>query len=77
MVSCILMLGCGSWQFSFSDAVTHFTSVYPDRTGDYVVQLVPGNLYQQMGLGMALLHSACMMYLHFLLLSMVMQKGCY
>lgn len=71
VVSCILMLGCGSWQFSFSDAVTHFTSVYPDRTGDYVVQLVPGNLYQQMGLGMALLHSACMMYLHFLLLSMV------
>ena len=65
------MLGCGSWQFSFSDAVTHFTSVYPDRTVDYVVQLIPGNLYQQMGLGMAPLHSACMMYLHFLLLSMV------
>ena len=71
LATCILMAGCGSLQFSFSDAVTHFTSAYPDRTGDYVVQLVPGNLYQQMTLGMALLHSACMMYLHFLLLAMV------
>lgn len=35
--SCVLMIGTGRWSLSFSDAVTHFTSVYPDRTGDYVL----------------------------------------
>lgn len=55
--SCVLMIGTGRWSLSFSDAVTHFTSVYPDRTGDYVVQLLPGNLYQQMTLEQALIHT--------------------
>ena len=71
VVSCILMLGCGSWQFSFSDAVHAFHIGLSGPYRGLCGPAVPGNLYQQMGLGMALLHSACMMYLHFLLLSMV------
>ena len=58
--SCVLMIGTGRWSLSFSDAVTHFTSVYPDRTGDYVVRLLPGNLYQQMTLEQALIHTFCL-----------------
>lgn len=71
IITCILMAGCGTWQLHFSDAVTHYTSVFPDHIGDYVVQLVPGNLYQQMSLGTALLHSFCLMYLHFMMIAMI------
>ena len=35
----------------FSHAVTHYSSVFPERTGDYILQLLPENLYQQMTLG--------------------------
>ena len=70
--SCVLMIGTGRWSLSFSDAVTHFTSVYPDRTGDYVVQLLPGNLYQQMTLEQALIHTFCLLLLYFLLISYVL-----
>ena len=66
------MIGTGRWSLSFSDAVTHFTSVYPDRTGDYVVQLLPGNLYQQMTLEQALIHTFCLLLLYFLLISYVL-----
>lgn len=72
MSSCVLMIGTGRWSLSFSDAVTHFTSVYPDRTGDYVVQLLPGNLYQQMTLEQALIHTFCLLLLYFLLISYVL-----
>ena len=70
--SCVLMIGTGRRRLSFSDAVTHLTSVYPDRTGDYVVQLLPGNLYQQMTLEQALIHTFCLLLLYFMLISYVL-----
>ncbi|MCD7922775.1 MAG: hypothetical protein LUG27_10175 [Clostridiales bacterium] len=71
-ITCLMMMGCGTWQMGFSDAMTHFTSAYPDRTGDYVVELVPGNLYQQMSLPEALVHSFFLLLLHFIVIAMIL-----
>lgn len=57
---------------SFSRAVTHYTTVFPERSRDYVVQLLPENIYHQMTLGTAMLHTALFTFLHFLLLSLVL-----
>ena len=46
----ILIIPKGQWIFHFSDATTKYLSVYPDRTGDAVVQLLPINLYNQVTL---------------------------
>lgn len=70
-ITCILMSKCGSWQWDYSHAVTHFAATYPDQSSSYIVQLVPGNLYQQISFGMALLHSACLMYLHFMMIALI------
>ena len=42
--SCLLMSGSGVWKMEFSDAVTHYSSIFPERTGDYILQLLPENL---------------------------------
>lgn len=56
----------------FSHAVTHYSSVFPERTGDYILQLLPENLYQQMTLGTAFAHTILLMLLYFLLLAFVL-----
>ena len=44
--SCIMMSENGVWQMRFSNAVTYYSSTFPERTGDYILQLLPENLYQ-------------------------------
>ncbi|MCD8232669.1 MAG: hypothetical protein LUD14_12870 [Clostridiales bacterium] len=70
--SVFLIAGSAVWQTDFSHAVTHYLTVYPERTADYVVQLLPANLYQQMTLLTAVLHTALLMGVYFLLLALVL-----
>ena len=72
IASMILLLGCGTWMTGFSHAVTHYSSVFPERTGDYILQLLPENLYQQMTLGAALGHTIALMLLYFLMLALIL-----
>lgn len=68
----VLLLPCGKMTQGFSDAVTKFLSVYPDRAGDYVVHLLPANLYNQIELGDVILHSTGLFFLYFALLALVL-----
>ncbi|MCD8217362.1 MAG: hypothetical protein LUD01_04845 [Clostridiales bacterium] len=68
----IMILGNATWQTDFSHAVTHYLSVYPERTADYVVQLLPANLYQQMTLPEAVFFTATLMWFYFLLLALIL-----
>lgn len=70
--SVVMLLGCGSWMTGFSHVVTHYSAVFPERTGDYILQLLPENLYQQMTLGTAVRHTILLMLLYFLLLALVL-----
>lgn len=70
--SCIMMSGKGVWQMKFSNAVTYYSSTFPERTGDYILQLLPENLYQQMLFSTAVLHTILMLFLYFFLLAMIL-----
>ena len=70
--SCLLMSGSGVWKMEFSDAVTHYSSIFPERTGDYILQLLPENLYQQMTFRTAFAYTATLLALYFFLLAMIL-----
>lgn len=59
-----------SAQFDYSDAVTKYVSVFPERSGAYVVQLIPENLYNQISLLSAVGNSFGLLILYFSLLAM-------
>ncbi len=56
----------------FSDAITKYEYVFPERAGDYVTRLLPENLYNQMQLGTAILHTFCLLALYFFLLMLIL-----
>lgn len=70
--SSLMIWSHAEWRMEFSHAITHFISTFPERREDYLVQLVPANLYQQMTMETALLHTIVLMSLHFLLLALVL-----
>lgn len=70
--SAILIVPNGKWTYNFSDAVTKYVATYPERAGEYVVQLLPENLYNQMTLDKAVIHTFFLLILYFLLLSLVL-----
>lgn len=71
LVSCILVSGCSDVTLQFSDALTKYRAKFPDRMGDYVLQLLPQNLYQQIDLKTALLYSITSLFFYFFLLSVI------
>lgn len=72
VVSMILILPSGKMTLEFSDAVTKYTAVFPERAGDYIVQLLPENLYNQMELRNVILHSTGLLFLYFVLLALIL-----
>lgn len=72
IVGIILILPYGKMSFDFSDAVTKYLAVFPERAGDYIVQLLPENLYNQIKLRDAILHSTGLLILYFALLALIL-----
>ena len=68
----LMLWDSGEWRLEFSYAVTHFTTVYSERSWDYVTRLLSEKLYQQMTLAEALFHTVSLMFLYFWLLSMIL-----
>lgn len=71
-ISAILLGNSGIWELEYSRTMTRFSTVFPERSGSYVVQLIPENLYLHISLESAVLHTACLLFLYFLLLAMVL-----
>lgn len=55
----------------YSYAVTKYVSTFPERSGEYVVNLIPENLYNQIPLPVATLHTALLLILYFIMLSLI------
>ena len=70
--SIFMLRGYGEWKLEFSETVRFYTSTFPDRTGDYILELLPENLYHQMSLGTSIMHTIFLMLLYFLLLALVL-----
>lgn len=65
----VFSLPFGEWSLKYSYAITHFVSRFPERRGDYVVELLPENLYNQVPLDDALFHTVLLMVYYFLVLA--------
>lgn len=63
------------WSFQWSDFCTKYTLVYPDRAGDFVSSLFPKNLYNQMSLGKAVLHTYLLLMLYLFLILLILMLG--
>lgn len=55
----------------YSNAITKYVSVFPERRGQYVVQLIPENLYNQIPLVNVMVHSVLLLILYFFMLAML------
>lgn len=69
--SVLLSLDFISKSPDYSYAVTRYVAVFPERAGEYVVQLVPENLYNQIPLPVAVFHTAFLLMLYFMMLAML------
>lgn len=62
LLGCVLM-SHGSFGTVWSDTASKYAARFPDSANDLVSQLLPPNLYNQLPLGAALLHSVLLMLL--------------
>ncbi len=69
--SVVLSLGFAEYKTDYSFAVTRYVSVFPERAGEYVVRLIPENLYNQITLVTAMVHTAVLLALYFVMLALI------
>ena len=70
--SCMLSLDFTNQSLDYSYAVTRYVATFPERAGEYVVQLVPENLYNQSVLSKAIFHTVMLLISYFLMLALIM-----
>lgn len=69
--SVLLSLDFISGSPDYSYAVTRYVALFPERAGDYVVELIPENLYNQIPLSVAVIHTALLLILYFIMLALI------
>lgn len=69
--SVLLSLDFISGSPDYSYAVTRYVALFPERAGEYVVELIPENLYNQIPLSMAVFHTALLLILYFIMLALI------
>ncbi len=72
VISVLLSLDFTDWSMDYSSAVTKYVSMFPERAGEYVVELVPENLYNQMSLFQTLIHTTLLLISYLIMLSMLL-----
>lgn len=72
VISLLLSLDFTDWSMDYSSAVTKYVSMFPERAGEYVVELVPENLYNQMSLFQTLIHTTLLLISYLIMLSMLL-----
>lgn len=75
-VSVLPCIGSCFWGNEWSDTATKYTTVFPDRAGDFVSELLPENLYNQITVFRAAWESYLLIALYLLLLGMILLTAC-
>lgn len=68
----IFSLGNTDLSFSWSDCTRYYIAKFPDETTSFAVRLLPSNLYNQIELVPAVLHTFFLLFLHLFLLSLIL-----
>ena len=71
LVSGLLLGKHAGFERKYSETVTHYLYYFRGDTGEYVLELIPANLYNQQKFDTALLHSFLLLVLEFTLLGMI------
>lgn len=69
--SCLLALDFTNRSLDYSYAVTRYAATFPERAGEYVVQLIPENLYNQIVLSAAIIHTVILLISYFMMLALI------
>lgn len=69
--SVILSLDFVECNSNYSYAVTRYVATFPERAGEYVVQLIPENLYNQISLLGAIVNTMLLTMLYFMMLALI------
>ena len=72
LVTIALLGKQGKFLLNFSEAITHYVVTFPERYGDYINQLFPENLYLQLTLQEAVIHTILFLILYFILLGLIL-----
>ena len=76
VVSVLPCIGNCFWGNEWSDTATKYTTVFPDRAGDFVSELLPENLYNQLTIFHAAAESYLLIALYLFLLGMILLTAC-
>lgn len=76
VMSVLPCIGKCFWGNEWSDAATKYTTVFPDRAGDFVSELLPENLYNQLTIFHAAAESYLLIALYLFLLGMILLTAC-
>lgn len=68
----VFSLGNADFFLSWSDCTRYYIAKFPDETTSFAVRLLPSNLYNQIELVPAVLHTFFLLFLHLLLLSLIL-----
>lgn len=71
MASVLLSLRFTDCNSDYSYAVTRYVASFPERAGEYVVQLIPENLYNQITLVTTVIHTAMLLVSYFIMLALI------
>lgn len=69
---CCMGMSKGVFGSTWSNSVTKFDAAFPEEAGGFAGQLLPANLYNQMGIGSAFVWIVLLLFLYLLLLAMVL-----
>lgn len=70
-ISVVLMIDKMKLSPDYSDTLTKFVKTFPEKRDMYVTQLIQENLYNQMTLSKAFLHSIILLTLYFFVLGLI------
>ena len=69
---CCMGMSKGVFGSTWSNSVTQFDAMFPEEAGGLASQLLPANLYNQMGIGSAFVWIVLLLFLYLFLLAMIL-----
>ncbi|MCD8095152.1 MAG: hypothetical protein LUE12_03365 [Ruminococcus sp.] len=68
----IPMLNKGFWYNGWSNVATQFSSLYPEKSGSFGVQLLPENLYNQLSVYAAAVQSYLLVFAYLMIIGLIL-----
>ena len=71
-LSCLSVIGNADWGNSWSNAVTKYAAMFPEKYNSFTAQYIPVNLYNQLPIDIAFWHTVFLLLGYLVLLAMLL-----